>query len=406
MYWVLGVVIVAALAVGGWTFFAASSNTAAPVIPQGQGFGVGDTRTVTILPTTSTTTENTPVVVGGTSSQKVFKVADGPISSATLIQTYHPTTTLARYVQQENGHVFDIILDNAGVVARAISNTTIPGTVHGHWTENSTGVVLQYLEDTLVKTVYVGFPATTTATSTRTQPVRVQFLPDNIIDYGVSPDGKNIVYLLNSANGSDGYVGKADGSNVKKLFSTPLSEVLVSWPAQNIILLQTKSAVGVGGEVFSVNAQTGAVVPLVYAPGITAIADTPFTHVIYQTRSGGIASYTHDVQSGKDKGLSFNPIPEKCVWSNIKSTLLYCAAPLSYVEPSYLDLWHQGAASQADTFFSFDITTGQTSILATPGGSDGGVATDVIELAVSPDNHYLLFLKKGDRSLWALRLMQ
>jgi hypothetical protein len=58
----------------------------------------------------------------------------------------------------------------------------------------------------------------------------------------------------------------------------------------------------------------------------------------------------------------------------------------------------------ADTLFSFDVTTGQSSIIASPGGSDGGVAADITELSVSPDDHYLLFLKKGDRSLWGVRL--
>lgn len=407
MYWVLGAVVVLALIIGGWTFFAGAPASSVG-IPQGQGFGVGETRTITVTPSsTSTESADRAVPVSNTlSSQKVFRIFNGPTTAAAFIQTSHPTTTLARYVQQENGHVLDLILDNSGTVARAVSNTTIPGTAQGRWTPRGGEVILQYLEDALIKTVYVGLPASTTATSTRTQAVHLQFLPDNVLDYAVSSDGKNVVYLLKGGSGIDGYTAKIDGGSSKKLFSTPLSEVLVSWPSPTTILLQTKSNAGVSGAVFSVNAQTGAVVPLVYAPGITAIADKNFNYVIYQTRAADSSSYVHDTKTGKDKALSFNPIPEKCAWSNIKATLLYCASPLGYVAPSYLDLWHQGAASAADTLFSFDVATGQSTILATPGSGDGGIASDIDELAVSPDDRYLLFIKKGDRSLWGVRLMQ
>lgn len=406
-YWVMGVLILGAAAIGAWIFFITVPSVKQTTTTQQNGFGVGDTRTVTVLSNTPSDAENTavPTTPAQQGSQKVFKVADGPVTTATLIQTYHPTTTLARYVQQENGHTFDIILENSGVVARAVSNTTIPGTAQGRWAAGGGAVVLQYLEDTTTKTVFVGLPvATTTASTSKAQPIRIQFFPDNIIDYALSPDGKNIVYLLKTATGSDGFIAKADGSSSKKLFSTPLSEVLVSWPALSKILLQTKSAAGVTGAVFSVSPQSGAVAPLVYAPGLTAIADATFTRVVYQTLGVSSDSYSHDVKTGKDKALSFSPIPEKCVWSKVKATVLYCAAPLGYTAPSYLDLWHRGAASMADTLFSFDVTTGQSSIIASPGGSDGGVAADITELSVSPDDHYLLFLKKGDRSLWGVRL--
>jgi hypothetical protein len=409
MYWVIGAATTVAVVLGVWFYFSLSPTTSDQTSSGGTSFGVGDDRTVTVTPSGSDD-DNTNTVISTPAAQnssKIFKVADGPVTSATLVQTYHPTTTLARYVLQENGHVMDMILDNSGVVARAVSNTTIPGTARGLWTEKGSGIVLQYLEGASVKSLYVGFPvATTTASSTKIQAVRIQFLPSDIIDIAVSPDGKNIAYLLKTASGSDGYTAKIDGTNSKKLFSTPLSQLLVSWPSQNSILLQTKSAAGMSGAAFSVAVPSGAIVPLVYAPGLTAIADQSFAHVIYQTIGGAISSYVHDVKANTNRALSFNPIPEKCVLSPTKASFMYCAAPLQYVSPSYLDQWHQGSASAPDAIFAFNIATGASTILASPGSDDGGVASDIGELSVSPDDHYLLFIKKGDRSLWALRLVQ
>lgn len=404
-YWVIGALTAIAVVGGAWFYFSNLSSSP-QTTSQPNGFGVGDTRTVTITPSDdgSSNSQNSTIPTTAQGSQKIFKVAAGPITSATLIQTLHPTTTLARYVLQENGHVMDIVLDNAGVVARATSNTTIPGTMRGLWVEKGAGVILQYLDNTITKSVYLGFPSSTTASSTKAQATQIQFFPDNIIDLGISPDGKNVAYLLKTGNGSDGYTAKVNGSGSKKLFSTPLLQLLVSWPAPNTLLLQTKSAAGVGGAVFSVATQNGAIVPLVYAPGLTAIADRSFTHVIYQTIGNAISSYVHDVKTNKDRAFSFNPIPEKCLLSNTSATTMYCATPLEYVAPTYLDQWHRGGASANDAIVAFDISTGRSSILVMPGGSEGGIASDIAELALSPDDHYLVFIKKGDRSLWALRL--
>jgi len=408
-YWGIGVVVVLAIAGGAWVFMTSPTPTNVPLSAQNSGFGAGDSRTVVVTQGGENVSATVPLTT--TSSQKIFKIIDGPVTTATLVQTPHPTTTLARYVLQENGHVLDIVLDNAGTVAKAVSNTTIPGTARGLWTEKGGGVLLQYLEDSITKSVYIGFPlAAPTAgsgqatTSTKQQPSRIQFLPNNITDLGISPDGKQVAYLLKTAVGSDGYTAKIDGSASKKLFSTPLAELLVSWPAPQTLLLQTKSAAGVSGAAFSVNAASGAVVPLVYASGLTAIADSTFARIVYQKITSEAASFVHDVKTNKDRPLSFNPIPEKCILSKVQASVMYCAAPLSYVAPDYLDQWHQGIASAPDAIFSFDLNTGRSSILAAPGGGDGGVSSDIAEFAVSPDDRYLVFIKKGDRSLWGVRL--
>ena len=112
------------------------------------------------------------------------------------------------------------------------------------------------------------------------------------------------------------------------------------------------------------------------------------------------------MQRGTDVALSFDPIPEKCVWGSLATSTLYCAAPLQRVA-NYLDQWHLGTVSVDDSVVSFTPANNtETNVLAVPGSSDGGVSSDILQLAVSPDEKYLLFVKKGDRSLWGVRLGQ
>lgn len=260
---------------------------------------------------------------------------------------------------------------------------------------------MQYMDAGVIKTVHFALPA---ADATTTTPVRIQFLPEGITTLGVSPDGASVVYLLKTVNGADGYTARADGATSKKLFSLPLSEILLSWPAQGTLLAQSAPAAGVPGVAFSIDSKTGGYSPLLYAQGLTLTADRNFSRVVYQTVGTTRGTYSQNLKTGLATPLSFDPMPELCRWSLATSTTVYCAAPLSYVAPNYLDLWHLGAASAASSILSFDLAKGLSTIIATPGSTDGGQQSDIAELSVSPDDGYLLFIRNNDRSLWGVRL--
>src|SRR3989344_2659777 len=155
------------------------------------------------------TNNGAPVINNTISAQKIFKIANGPVAGATLIQTTRPaTSTVARFVIQTNGHTFDLVLDSPGAVPKAVSNTTIPGIIKVTWSEKGRGALMQYFDASILKTVHFLLPP---PASTTTVPVRVQFLPEGIASIAVSPDGANVVYLVKTAGGSDGYteIGRA-----------------------------------------------------------------------------------------------------------------------------------------------------------------------------------------------------
>jgi len=136
------------------------------------------------------------------------------------------------------------------------------------------------------------------------------------------------------------------------------------------------------------------------------IADRSFSRVIYQTADSGRSTYVRDTKTGLAKPLSFDPVPEQCIFGNTTSTTMYCATPLAYVPANYLDLRHIGTANATLSIISFNVTTGKSTIVASPGGADGGEQADIAEMTISPDDKYLIYIRKGDRSLWAVRLTQ
>ena len=336
------------------------------------------------------------------SQQKIFKISDGPVVGATFIQTLRPTTTLARFVMANDGHAYELPLDIPGAVPRAISNTTIPGALFALWVEGGNGAILQYLDGLTVKTVYLGFFAASSSA-----PVRLQFYPDGVFSLAAAPDGGSVAYLSHTASGVDGFVSKPDGTGGKKLFSLPLSQMTLVWPAQGTLIAYSNPAFGVPGISFTVDAKSGVVTPLLSALGLSATADSAFAHVVYQTLDNSTpTTYSRDVKAGSALVLPFNPAPEQCVRSPLEAYVLFCAAPSSPVVASYLDRWHQGTASAPETLFVFNLAAGTALAVANPGSGDGGVPTDMASIAVSPDLHYALFISKTDRSLWGVRLTQ
>lgn len=402
----IGAVLLFLLFVAGiwFLFFRPAGSLSTNTSAQNSFFGqppANTTTSGTVASSNGTQTINTTVAA----AQKIFEITAGPVVGATLLQTLHPTTTIARYISQEDGHVYDVPLGVAGAVPTVVSDVTIPGGQRAIWLQGGSAALLQYVDSASnIKTIYLGF---TVSSTSAVLPTKIEFLPDNIIDVAASPDGQSVVYLLKTASGSDGYIANADGTDSKKVFSLPLSQLLVSWPSQETILLQTTSAAGVTGMAFAADVKTDTVSTLFLAEGLSATANPTFSEVVYEKSDGTDAlTYVHSIKNGANNLLSFSPIPEKCIWSALNTSNLYCATPLEYVGPNYLDLWHQGVENAPDALFSYNLANGASAVIATPGSNDGGSQADILEMALSPDEHYLSYTTKGDRSLWGVLLAQ
>ncbi len=394
----IGAAVLLVLVAVGIFFFSRSSAT-----PNQTGlggfFGFGSS-----VPTTQvgTSTTNTPQPTNST-SQRIFKIADGPVAGAAFIQTSNPTTTVVRYAMADNGHVLDKPIDVPGAIASPVSNVTIPGIVSSVWATTGSSTIMQYFDSGVLKSVYIEL-GSTTASSSSVTPTRVRFLPNNIISLALSPTNSRLAYVLvNSNGGVDGYISNLDGTNVKLAFSAPLSQVLLSWPSPGTLLLQTKSAVGIPGVAYSINATTGVMSPMLYTPGLSATANSTFTKVVYQTSPDSKATtYSHDIATGKDAVLADNPLPEKCVWNSAPVTNIYCAVSLDTVASNYLDLWHKGLTRTVDSIVDLDTNSGISTVVTLP--DTGGVTASIESLILSPDRHYLLFITRGDQALWGVHL--
>jgi hypothetical protein len=148
------------------------------------------------------------------------------------------------------------------------------------------------------------------------------------------------------------------------------------------------------------------VTPLLFADGLSVTANSSFSRLLYQTSDGQtLKSYLHDIKSGLDISLpQINPLPTQCAWSRISGAVVYCAAPTQPVAGNYYDSWLQGLNSSPEAIFKINTDIDARSTVANPGSSDGGEQSDIAQIAVSPDDTYLVYIRRGDRSLWGVRL--
>ncbi len=397
---------VALIFVVWFIFFRVASTPVTSTTPDGL-FGSSQNQPIPTISNSSAKTQNQQSFVYTPSRKKIFMIAEGPVTSAVFTQTHNPTTTSVRYIRQDSGHVFEQPLDTTGSAARAVSNTTIPGIANAVWTQWGSSVILQYSEGGTIKTVSVGFQPLATSSALVQLNTPLRFLSDNIVSIAASPDGMNIAYLLQTSTGTEGYIANYNGTNSVRLFSTPLSQLRITWPSRNKLLLQTKVSAGVPGMAFSVSVKSGVYTPLLYTSGLSTTVNGNFSSIVYQTDvSGKRTTYEHDVASGQDTKLSAQPIPEKCAWSYVARAVIICAVPNSYVPLNYLDLWHQGALGVADTIVGYNFDTEADVAIATPGSKEGGEKSDIGYITVSPNGDYVLYVTRGDRSLWGVRLTQ
>lgn len=389
------VAVIIALIVGAWLVVRSPASTT----PSDTGGGANPIPTNGA--TTPTGTANTPeqggTSVTPTSNSNVSSWSERAVLGATFIQTTHPTTTLIRYIEQGNGHVSDLPVDVAGAIPRVVSNTTIPGGERVVWVDGGMGALIQYPDSNSVKTVYLGFPASSTASSK----TRILFLQNNISDITAAPDSKAIAYLVKTSTGVDGYTAHTDGTGALKLFSLPLYDVILTWPSPSSLLVYSKAASGVPGIAFSIDAKSGAVVPVIYAPGLTATEARDRSAIVYQTDAGGGSepvSYVRNIKAGTNMVLDFSPLPEKCTWSPSSLQYLFCAVPTA-ASAGYVDQWHMGTVNGADAIFRFSIANGSNRLIIAP-----ATPSTILSISISGDEHYLAYITAGDHLLWGVRL--
>ena len=95
--------------------------------------------------------------------------------------------------------------------------------------------------------------------------------------------------------------------------------------------------------------------------------------------------------------------PEKCVWSK-DNINIYCGIPTQNISNNSLENWYKGNILFSDDIWSINTKTTKIKKIISPSEiEEEGI--DIINISITDNNDYLIFMNKKDYTLWGLQII-
>lgn len=311
-----------------------------------------------------------------------------------IITPPEPTTESVpsiRYMRKSSGHIYQTYLDTK--ITGKISNSTIPEVYEGFFGTNPNNIAYRLLgtDGKTIKTILGVLGGKDS-----------MFLPDNVSDIAIAPNGSNFFYIQPNANGSTGTIGSFTETKKTLLLNSAFSEWLVQWPINQTIFLTTKASYNTDGYMYSLPVVKGNLKKVMGGiKGLTTLVSPSGDKVLYNvTTSQGPSLNIYTISTNKYTPLSVYGLPEKCTWS-ADSIRVYCAIPTTIEGGGYPDIWYQGKVSFDDRFIRINT---EIDTIAEVANSIFEKPIDAIKMVVDDKEQTLFFINKKDYTLWSLDL--
>ncbi|MDO8483091.1 MAG: hypothetical protein Q7S86_04725 [bacterium] len=352
--------------------------------------------------------EISPITPSGsgteTSRVDLKELSKRPSAGAVALPDSGGRGVLVRFVEKGTGNVYEVGPDSSEETR--LSNTTIPKIAEVIWNKDGTRLVARYLKDGENETIQSYYAAlVTSAEGQATGELSGSFLTENIKTLSTNPDRNKLFYIVNHSEGASGVTADFDGGKKTQIFDSPLREWLVDWPSSETVVLTTKPSASIPGFMFLLNTKNGALTRTISGiRGLTTLVNPDASLVLYsENTTAGLSLKTYSFKKSVSEVMSVTTLPEKCVWSKIDSTNIYCSVPTYLGEGTYPDGWYQGVTSFSDDIWKIDASSGVASIVAEPKKLSGR-DIDGTNLLLSQKEDYLFFTNKFDSRIWSLRL--
>lgn len=366
-----------------------SSNGFTPLNPSTPSQGQS-TNTPTTTPTQNTSTST---AANSPEQKKVRKIYQNPVASG-LYASSTASSSLVYFADRGNGHTY--VADINIAQPEKISNTTILRVYESYWDKNAKNIILRYIRE--------GSNAITTISSPISSEIKAKSLSANILTMSISPKGDRVFTLEKTSDGSVGYISKIDSSVKTEIFGSPLSGWIVSWPEENTITLTTNASNKSPGYLYFLNVSNKAVTKIlgpIY--GLTTNTSRDAKKVFYsQYVNGQTETKVYGVAEKSTQDTYLVTLPEKCIWSNLKKTSLYCAVPTQPVQ-NLPDAWYKGTITATDQIWHLDTVSNTVNKVANL-LEEAGSSIDAFGLTLDQKELGLFFINKTDLSLWAIDL--
>ena len=308
-----------------------------------------------------------------------------------------------RYVNRSNGNILETTSKTTETTR--LTNNTIPKVYEAVFSENGQNILFRYLEDNSVQTV-AGVLTQNISTTTSVVgdegnfiDLETSFLVENIKNIDVLDN--QIFYTLDDFVGLVGYsFNFEDATEQTSVFSSDISQINPKWLDQTKLLFATKPSANSNGFLFEYNLENRNTKKILSGgAGFNFTIKPNSNYIIYSELNGfKINSYSYNLETGDIVSLDLNTIvADKCAWSKVVDTIIYCAEPNFEIGLGYPNLWYQGQVSLNDSLYQIDVESGLKIEL------DGlNQNFDITNIQLSEDDDFITFINKKDLTLWSL----
>jgi hypothetical protein len=341
------------------------------------------------------------------------QLSDVPVSGIGVLETGNSV----RFVERERGYVYELNgLDKSST--RRITNTTILGAQEVLFGNGGTTVVVRHLESgvggvghtikTFAGRIYPGEGNDAPGS------IDGAYLPDNILEVGISPGGNLLAMVIPTENGSSIRVADMLDRKTREIARNPLREWLPYPTNDGDVLLASKATYDAPGYLLELGGKSGEYRRIVGGKiGMTALPSPDGNKALFSEYENGVMGFfVGGIMYGEQGEATTDflstgllSLAQKCVWSN-DAIYAFCASFSPVGGGSQMpDGWYQGTVSTNDSFWRIDTRTGETELLGDP-YLEIGRYFDATNLTVSFDRSVLYFINKSDGMLWGMRIQK
>lgn len=335
-------------------------------------------------PVSSTTTSATSVTPVVAYRSSIFDKTNLPV---------------VRFAEHGTGYIYDV--DARGQYETKQTGTTIVRVAQAYFGDNGNSVIFRYVknDNSTIETYLGKIVPPADINSGQFATISGSFLPENISDLVMAPDGKSFGYIFPVIGGVSGLALNTDGTNKRQLFSSSFDEWLLDWKSGGLTAT-TKAADGVPGFVYLVQ-PAGAFQKIIgNVDGLTTNISPDGSSLLYDSSDGDKINTFIRHANGDSIKLTVSTLPEKCVWGK-SSNVLYCAVPTFLpASTSYPDDWYQGVVHFQDQIWRVNVNTGVAVMVSDLDSKN----IDVVNPILDSKENFLIFRNQNDDTPWSLDL--
>ncbi len=357
-----------------------------------------------------------------TTSSLLVQEAVGTSTATSTNNSSKTTVVVYRFVERSTGHVYETT--SRDLSQQRITNTTIPKIYQAYFSGDGENLSMIYLNPSQAIETFLGkinYPkdATTTATSTYEIDKKSEenfanitgtFLPSESFGFTKSQTSNDFAFLKTSDSVNGGYIVNLYTGNLKtpllnkNVYNLNTSEWEVQILKDGVLALNTKPSIVSEGFLYFLNPKEGILKKkLGNTLGLTSLVSPDGKKIFYSYYdSGDTKTVVYDSVKKTYTSLNISTIVgDKCVWSPKDNTIVYCAVPNNLIRGNFPDFWYQGKYEFNDDLVAINTNDFTVKNLMVA-NSETKKDLDVVNLQISPNEDYLLFMNKSDLILWSL----